>query len=456
MTIEGTMALHEAIATAADPATVMDRVLAEALALIPGAEGAAIELCTPGDTLIYAAGAGSLAGTCGTEVAIAGSLSGLAMTSGAIQHCSDTTRDPRVDQATCGALGIASMLCVPLQRGGARIGVLKVASGGTSAFCPADEASLAGLRPFVSTVIGAAVELASVTAELLSDETDDECRVPDTWGSLKGASEAAHARSRFVANVVRPGTVHDAALEERIETVLCGEGLTIALQPIVLLADGSIAEVEALARFASPPLQGPDRWFADAARVGRGTDLELVAVALALDTLEKIPHPIRLAINVGPETFCSQGLLDLLDAAVPERIIVELTEHVDIGDHPRLRQAREDLRRLGCQVAIDDTGSGFAGLSLLLEVAPEIIKLDRALTMGIDRDPVRRALAGALVAFAQETGAHVVAEGIETPEELSTLSDLGISYGQGFYLARPARIEALLPLLDRRRLAISA
>jgi len=449
------MALHEAIAQAADPATVMDRVLGEALALVPGADGAAIELCTPKGTLLYAAGAGSLRDARGTEVVIAGSLSGLAIESGAVQHCADTESDPRVDRVTCRALHIASMICVPLQRGGTRVGVLKVVSGHVAAFRPADEVSLAGLTVFVSTVIGAAVELASVTTELL-DEADRDGRAQKVGGSLAGATEGAQARSRFVANVVRPGTAQDVALEDRIEAVLAGKGLRIALQPIVSLEDGSIAEVEALSRFTGPPLKAPDRWFAEAAQIGRGKDLELYAIALALETLTQVPYPVRLAINAGPETFCSPELLSLVDASTPERLIVELTEHVDIDDYPRLHRACSDLRSRGARVAIDDTGSGFAGLSLLLEVAPEIIKLDRQLTTGIDADPVRRALAGSLVAFAAETGSEVVAEGIETAGELQTLTDLGIQYGQGFYLARPSFPEELRPLLDHRCLAISA
>ena len=99
---------------------------------------------------------------------------------------------------------------------------------------------------------------------------------------------------------------------------------------------------------------------------------------------------------------------------------------------------------------MDDTGTGFASLSLVLEVAPEFIKLDRELIANIDLDPVRRALARALVAFGNETGAEVIAEGIESAAELDVLIDLGISYGQGFYLGRPGSLEDLALLLRTR------
>jgi len=448
------MSLSKAIATASDPATVMDRVLGEALVLVPGADGAAIALCTLGDTLVYVAGTGTLANACGTEVLRAGSLSGLAIESGTIQHCRDTTSDERVDRLACRVLQIASMICVPLSRGGERIGVFMVASRQVDTFGPEDEASLTGLTRFVSTVIGAAVELASVTAELL-DGSDDE-RTGAHPGALGDVGPATQARATFVANVVSPGTARQAEVSTRIDEVLGGKGLTTVFQPIVALHDGSIIEVEALSRFTGPPLKGPDHWFAEAASVGRGQSLELWAIKRALGALDQIPRPISMAINAGPDTFCSPELLSLVEAAGPERVVVELTEHAGIADYPALHRARRSLRSLGVTVAVDDTGAGFAGLSLILEVAPEIIKLDRELTGGIDRDPVRRALAGSLVAFAAETGAEVVAEGIETAGELAVLTDLGIQYGQGFYLARPSCLEELRPFLDHHYLAISA
>jgi hypothetical protein len=154
-----------------------------------------------------------------------------------------------------------------------------------------------------------------------------------------------------------------------------------------------------------------------------------------------------MSVNAGPDTFCSPELLGLLETSMPSRIVVELTEHVGIEDYPALQRACKGLRTLGADVAMDDTGTGFASLSLVLEIAPEFIKLDRELIANIDLDPVRRSLAGALVTFGNETGAEVIAEGIETAAELDVLIDLGISYGQGFYLGRPGSLEDLALLL---------
>ena len=99
---------------------------------------------------------------------------------------------------------------------------------------------------------------------------------------------------------------------------------------------------------------------------------------------------------------------------------------------------------------MDDTGAGYAGLQHLLRIKPNMLKLDTALTHGIDQDPVRRSLAAALVTFAVETGATIIAEGIETPGELDALQRLGIPWGQGYHLARPAEMP---PGLTVHRLA---
>ena len=215
------------------------------------------------------------------------------------------------------------------------------------------------------------------------------------------------------------------------------------LQPIVSLLSGNVVSVEALSRFSSPIERAPDLWFAEAASLGLGLPFELQAIKRALALLPGIPFPIRMAVNASPETFCSPELIDLVLTSDPRRIVVELTEHVDMADFPALHRACKRLRAIGAEVAIDATGTGYASLSLVLEVAPEIIKLDRELSANIDVDPVRRALASALIAFGAEIGANVVAEGIETAAELDVLRELGISYGQGFYLARPGTLDDL-------------
>ena len=416
------------------------------LVLVPSAAGAAVLLRNRPNVLDYAAAAGNLTDFAGATVPISNTLSALAIKRGLTQRSDDARVDPRLDSKLAATFGILSLIAVPLRSGDQGIGVVLITSGEPNAFGPADEATVSGLAPFVSSVIGAAVDLASCTDELLRIHEGapagslGESHLGD-WG------ESARARSTFVANVVCPGTALGSAARDRIEQALTGAGLAIVLQPVFSLLSGTVVEVEALARFAGPPVRGPDQWFAEAEMVGLSLPFELRAIEMALSLLPELPEPLRMAVNAGPETFCSPGLVNLLETSTPSRVVVELTEHVGIEDYPALRRACRDLRTLGAEVAIDDTGTGFASLSLVLEVAPEIIKLDRALTADIDSDPVRRALAGALVTFSDEIGAEVVAEGIETAGELETLTALGIGYGQGFFLGRPGTLADLALLL---------
>lgn len=120
------------------------------------------------------------------------------------------------------------------------------------------------------------------------------------------------------------------------------------------------------------------------------------------------------------------------------RMVVEITEHEAIEDYTVLAATLEGLREHGVRVAIDDAGAGFASLRHTLLLRPDIVKVDTSLTRNIDGDRAKRALTSALVSFGEEMGIAIVAEGIETREELETLVALGVPFGQGFYLAKPA------------------
>jgi EAL domain-containing protein (putative c-di-GMP-specific phosphodiesterase class I) len=144
-----------------------------------------------------------------------------------------------------------------------------------------------------------------------------------------------------------------------------------------------------------------------------------------------------LAINVSPETVLAGQLDDVLDDVAVERIVLEITEHAAIASYEQLAAALDPLRARGLRVAVDDAGAGYASFRHILRVRPDLIKLDMALTREIDRDHARRALASALITFARETGTSIVAEGVETFEELRTLRQLGVRVAQGYHLGRP-------------------
>ena len=127
--------------------------------------------------------------------------------------------------------------------------------------------------------------------------------------------------------------------------------------------------------------------------------------------------------------------------APAERVVLELTEHDCIDDYELFEKAANELRSHGVRLAVDDAGAGYSSFRHILNLHPDIIKLDIGLTRGIDGDPARRALGSAMLAFGLDAfGAAIVAEGIETEGEFKTLRGLGCRFGQGYYLGRPGKL----------------
>jgi EAL domain-containing protein (putative c-di-GMP-specific phosphodiesterase class I) len=222
----------------------------------------------------------------------------------------------------------------------------------------------------------------------------------------------------------------------RISEIVERGHLTMALQPIHRLEDGRPVGVECLARFSDCDTRPPDLWFAEAASVGLGVELEMLAVRQALRALAYIPAEMYLAVNASPATLLS-GQLDPVVAAAPAgRLVVEVTEHSRVEDYGAIRAALARLRGRA-RLAIDDVGAGYSGLRHILDLKPDILKLDMSLTRDVDSDRARATLARAMVAFADSIGATIVAEGVETEAEMRTLRELGIGFGQGFHFSRP-------------------
>lgn len=226
--------------------------------------------------------------------------------------------------------------------------------------------------------------------------------------------------------------------QERIAELLDDGGLAMALQPIVDLGTNEVVGHEALARFPGHLGWTPDQWFDAAERVGMGTALESAAVHAALRLLPRLAPTESLAINVSaPALLESASIPELFTGPNGHRLILELTEHQRIDDPERLNQALERVRDAGVRIAVDDAGSGYAGLERILSLNPEVLKLDRTLVRGVAGHAGRQAMCEAMVRFTQRTGARLVAEGVETEDDLEALRSLGVSHAQGFLLGRP-------------------
>lgn len=294
----------------------------------------------------------------------------------------------------------------------ARAAVAEVTVGGQPLECSA------GVAAHPADAVGAAELLAAADAAL--------------YAAKDGGRRRTCRYRPHLARRPLPG-------EERgeIEALLETPGAIVPFfQPVLELTTGRVSGYEALARFQTEARRPPDEWFAQAHRVGLGAELETAAVAAALAAPGRPPGTF-LAVNVSPRALVSELLLDALPHDLSS-VVVELTEHDLFVADDALGQRLAELRGRGARIALDDAGSGYAGLQQVIRIAPEILKLDRSLVHGAHADPAKVALLEALISFAATTGSVVCGEGIEDLADLRVLADLDATYAQGYALARPA------------------
>ena len=239
-------------------------------------------------------------------------------------------------------------------------------------------------------------------------------------------------------------------VENRMRAVLSGQRFTIFYQPIVHVAENRLVGHEALARFLVEPVRSPDQWFNEALEVGCQEELELEVIKKALEGLAHFPRETYVSFNISPETILKGSLAGVLDGYPLDRLVLEVTEHASVDDYSLIAAALEPLRKKGLRLAVDDAGAGFASFRHILKLKADIIKLDASLIQRIDVDVSSRALAAALIRFAEETGSKVVAEGVETEAELRILRELKVNKVQGYLIGRPKPLDANGPP-DRHR-----
>lgn len=233
------------------------------------------------------------------------------------------------------------------------------------------------------------------------------------------------------------------AVLERLRRVLDERRFHIVYQPIVNVALHETVGYEALTRFTAEPARSPDQWFNEASEVGLQEELELAVIREALAGLAHFPAETYLSLNVSPETILKGRVGTALAGYPLQRLVLEVTEHASVSDYAQIAELLAPLRREGLGLAVDDAGAGFASFRHILKLKPDVIKLDVSLIRRIDQDRGRRALAAALVRFAEESGSKVVAEGVETEAELAVLRELKVNKAQGYLLGRPQPIAGI-------------
>ena len=261
-------------------------------------------------------------------------------------------------------------------------------------------------------------------------------RDPNATGALAARIPMLGTLTSILGPLLGPGLDHRHAAVDAAAVIqgVLDQGLfTPVFQPIVELASGATVGFEALTRFTDG--RRPDLVFEQAHRAGLGNDLERATLAAALHAARDLPPGAYLAVNMSPAFVTSGEPAALLDG-VTRGLVIELTEHEVIEDYPTLRRHLAALRP-GARLAIDDAGAGYASLRHILELDPEIVKLDIAIIRDIDTDPGRRALVDGMRYFADKRQITLISEGVETAAELATLREIGVANAQGYFLARP-------------------
>lgn len=228
------------------------------------------------------------------------------------------------------------------------------------------------------------------------------------------------------------------------------DGIWMACQPIIRAEDGGLHAHEALVRTREPVFPHPGALFAAAERLGRVTELGAATRREVAGLLASGVFPGKVFVNLHPLDLADDSLLDPaapLSGFAP-RVVLEVTERASLECVADIAERIRRLRRLGFAIAIDDLGAGYAGLTSLAALSPEIVKLDMALVRDLDHDPLKQKLVTSITGVCRELGIQVVAEGVETEAERDAAVAAGCDLLQGFLLGRPA---AMVPLIENSK-----
>ncbi|MCV2367215.1 GGDEF domain-containing protein [Roseateles oligotrophus] len=263
-----------------------------------------------------------------------------------------------------------------------------------------------------------------------------------------------------------PGRTQERPAPLRVQTLIAEDLLTTLFQPIVQLDCGLIYGHEALVRGpAGSALEYPDALFAAGRREGLTVELEVRCANQALKDWSRQKLGGRLLINMSASALThalrdeqgSGGLFsDEAYGVSPSSVMIELTEHERVTDIENLRRAITALRRQGVGIALDDFGDGRSSLRLWSEIQPDIVKIDKYFTHDLPAHAEKLQTFRALLQLAETFGAQLIAEGIESAEELRVLRDLGVTFGQGWLIGRPSSEGAVEALAAARTVLASS
>jgi EAL domain-containing protein (putative c-di-GMP-specific phosphodiesterase class I) len=230
--------------------------------------------------------------------------------------------------------------------------------------------------------------------------------------------------------------IDDAGLDDALERALAGHGIRTALQPIVSLAGGAALGYEALMRIDGLPAAATAAVFARAGETGCAAQLDTSALDAALRVRSALPSGRFLSVNLQAG---SAGAAPVMDRLAREHHLdnVVLEWQGQDADIDRLGEAVERVERGNARSALDLSGVTLDGIARLLSLRPAFVKVDRRVVAGVDHDEARMTMLAAFLTISERAGSQLIAEGIERPEELSMVRNLGVPMGQGYLLGRP-------------------
>jgi EAL domain-containing protein (putative c-di-GMP-specific phosphodiesterase class I) len=248
----------------------------------------------------------------------------------------------------------------------------------------------------------------------------------------------AARRARELAAEMQRSAAERARLSDDFSRAL--EGLWMAFQPIVRLSERGLYGYEALVRSSHAPLGRPDEILKAAEQLGRLGELGQAIHARVARAARTAPEGAALLVNLHPFDLRDETLLapGTPLAEIAHRVVLEITERASLENVSDLRPRIDGLRRQGFRIAVDDLGAGYAGLTCVADIAPDIVKIDMSLVRGADRDPTRRRLVRAISDLCAELGIRTVAEGVETEGERDALAEMGCDLMQGYLFGRPS------------------
>lgn len=247
---------------------------------------------------------------------------------------------------------------------------------------------------------------------------------------------------------VRPGIhsgdmLNDMSMFETLINIISHESIRTVFQPIVSLEKGAILGYEALSR-GPKPMESPDMLFRAAREFDKLWELEYLCRRKALMNAQRLQLQGSIFLNVSPDIinnpkfkagFTKETLSEFgIDSA---DVVIEITEKSALQDDRDYKKTIDHYTRQGYRIAIDDAGSGYSGLKLIADIRPYFVKLDMDIIRNVDKDKFKLALVKSFRDFCGATGIKLIAEGIETQEELETLIEIGVNYAQGFYIQKP-------------------